>query len=93
MITNFKVFENKNDDDLYYQLSEGDYVLINAPDVSKKQIVCRLTEKPEKTSDGFIIYCTCDELIDVVAFYDYEIVKILSKEEVDFYKNLNKYNL
>lgn len=89
-----KKFEQQTEDSDLDNLKVGDYVLVNIPDfevIDEARIVTEIY----KNIDGFTVTAVPIDgsKAEIVVFYDYEITKILSPEEAQFYSSLKKYNI
>ena len=89
-----KKFEQQTEDSDLDNLKVGDYVLVNIPDfegIDEARIVTEI----DKNFDGFTVTAVPIDgsEAEIAVFYDYEITKILSPEEAQFYSSLKKYNI
>lgn len=95
MITIFEEYHKYIPNQIRYQdLKKGDYVLVTCPDLDVDNEVVILTNDPELTNDGFVIHAKgANDYLPYHTYYDYEIVKKLTPNEVEFYSTVKKYNL
>lgn len=99
-----KKFEQQTEDSDLDNLKVGDYVLVNIPDfevIDEARIVTEIYKNilvlgcRSGVGSGFTVTAVPIDgsKAEIVVFYGYEITKILSPEEAQFYSSLKKYNI
>ena len=91
MITKFKIFEKKE-----AQYKKGDYVLITSDDydfINEPMIISKNPELLGMSGTDFIIRAKMPDDIEDYSFYDYEIIRKISKKEAEMILAAKKYNI
>ena len=92
MIKKFKIFEELDVINID-NIKRGDYVFISCDTYDLEEEPMEVTSNPEKTYDGFSIHARDLKGGHYETYYDYEIERKLTSKEIEYYKNIAKYNL
>jgi hypothetical protein len=89
MIIKFKIFESNN----LNNLKKGDYIIVKSDDDRIDNELCIVTDEPIKYKNNITLVVKLPDYLGDYLIYPHEIVKVLTKEEAELYKNQEKYNL
>jgi hypothetical protein len=82
-------YKNKNKDS-YIALKRGDYIIVKSDDDRIDNEICIVMSDSKKNK---LISVEIPEYEGEYIIYPHEVIKKLTKEEVEIYKNQEKYNL